>query len=566
MDRRHLGVAGILLLMVAVLAFAPAAAPRNPAAPAVDVLFVHGQVMDGSGNPRFYADVALKDGRIAAVGRLEGKVSAKRVIDIAGKVVCPDFIDQHTHAYDEIAGPDSWFGPNEARFAGPNFVSQGVTTLVSNLCGYGPVSLGPQVEALIQKGTGPNVALMIGHNSVRSAVMKGDFRRPATDEEVGRMAALVREAMTAGAFGLSSGLEYVPAIWSTPQEITALVREIVPFDGVYMAHERASGFSPMWYVPSHDQPGPPTMIDNIRELIDISRATRARVVASHIKARGADFWGASRIIVRLINEARAQGVDIWADAYPYTTSGSDGSAILLPAWALANGPSLFSAQPGPDPKTAKDLALDVRAAINWRGGAENIVVMDYPNKSYVGRTLAELAKARGLSDVEMAVALAREGDPRIPGGARLRGFSLSEDDIDAFYAQPWTATASDAPITLPSDGPGAHARFYGTFPRRIRRYALERNVTTVEDAVRSMTSLPAQILGLRDRGRLQEGYRADIVVFDPRKIGDKASFAEPHQHSEGIEFVLVNGAFVVEEGRLTGARPGILIRKGGPRS
>lgn len=566
MDRRHLGVAGILLLMVAVLAFAPAAAPRNPAAPAVDVLFVHGQVMDGSGNPRFYADVALKDGRIAAVGRLEGKVSAKRVIDIAGKVVCPGFIDQHTHAYDEIAGPDSWSGPNEARFAGPNFVSQGVTTLVSNLCGYGPVSLGPQVEALIQKGTGPNVALMIGHNSVRSAVMKGDFRRPATDEEVGRMAALVREAMTAGAFGLSSGLEYVPAIWSTPQEITALVREIVPFDGVYMAHERASGFSPMWYVPSHDQPGPPTMIDNIRELIDISRATRARVVASHIKARGADFWGASRIIVRLINEARAQGVDIWADAYPYTTSGSDGSAILLPAWALANGPSLFSAQPGPDPKTAKDLALDVRAAINWRGGAENIVVMDYPNKSYVGRTLAELAKARGLSDVEMAVALAREGDPRIPGGARLRGFSLSEDDIDAFYAQPWTATASDAPITLPSDGPGAHARFYGTFPRRIRRYALERNVTTVEDAVRSMTSLPAQILGLRDRGRLQEGYRADIVVFDPRKIGDKASFAEPHQHSEGIEFVLVNGAFVVEEGRLTGARPGILIRKGGPRS
>jgi N-acyl-D-amino-acid deacylase len=468
----------------------------------------------------------------------------------------------HTHAYDQVTSERSWTGPNEARFAAPNFISQGVTTVTSNLCGYGPTSLGPQIEALMKRKPGPNVLLMIGHNSVRQLVMGKDFQRPSTGEEIRRMADLVRAAMKDGAFGMSSGLEYVPAIWSTPEEIAALVREIVPFDGVYMAHERASGFSPMWYVPSQDQPGPPTMIDNIRELIDIGRTTKARVIASHVKARGADFWGASRIIVRLINEARAQGVDIWADCYPYTTSGSDGDTVLLPDWILEKVPGRSFLEVAADPKTADALTRDIRAALNWRGGAENIVVMDYPDKAYIGRTIADLARARGFSDVEMVLRLKQEGNPGLPGGARLRGFSMAEEDIEAFYAQPWTATASDASITLPADGPGAHARFYGTFPRRIRRYAMERSVTTVENAVRSMTSLPALICGLRDRGLIREGFQADLVVFDPEKIRDVATFADPHRPAEGIEYVLVNGVFVIENGRMTGARPGAVIRKG----
>jgi N-acyl-D-aspartate/D-glutamate deacylase len=390
--------------------------------------------------------------------------------------------------------------------------------------------------------------------------MKDDYRRPATAGEIAQMGALVKQAMADGALGMSSGLEYVPAIWSTKDELVALVKEIVPYDGVFMAHERSAGLTPMWYVPSQDEPGPPTMIENIQDLIEISEKTGGRVVAAHIKARGADFWGASAVIIRLINEARTRGVDIWADCYPYNTSGSDGSVVLIPRWALGRNPSENLKAVLEDPKRSADLDLDIRAALNWRGGAENIVVMDTPDKGLVGKNLAELARARGLSDVEMVVRLQFEGYPNRPGGARLRGFSLSETDIEAFYSQPWVATSSDGSIALPEDGP-VHARFYGTFPRKIRHYAMNRGIVSVEDAVRSMTSLPATICGLRDRGMIREGFRADLAVFDPESIRDTATFFEPHQYASGIEYVLVNGAFTVEAGNPTGARPGTVITR-----
>jgi N-acyl-D-aspartate/D-glutamate deacylase len=546
----------------AVLAVLAAAGPGRPAEvkAVYDLLFVNGRILDGSGNPWFTGDVGIKDGRIAAVGRLKGKADTARVVDVQGKVVAPGFIDIHTHAYDNVVNENVWTGSEEARFGAPNYLTQGVTTVVSNSCGYGPPDLKVQRDILRRKGTGPNVLLMIGHNSVRRAVMGADFRRPAKPEEVVRMAALVRQAMADGAAGMSSGLEYVPAIWSTKEEVIALVKELVPYDGVYMAHERSSGLTPMWYVPSRDPAGPPTMIDNIRELIEVSEASGARVVAAHIKARGADFWGASGILIRLIEDARARGVDIWADCYPYPTSGSDGSAVLLPDWALGKTPKESLEAVLRDPEKAKALEGDIRAALNWRGGAENILIMDYPDKTLVGRSLAEAARSRGLSAVEMAVKLQLEGFPNRPGGARLRGFSLSETDIEAFYRQPWVATSSDGSIALPGDGP-VHARFYGTFPRKIRHYALERKVQSVENAVRSMTSLPAVICGLRDRGMVREGFRADLVVFDPRTIRDRATFFEPHQPAEGIDFVLVNGTFVVEGGTLTGKRPGLVLTK-----
>ncbi len=527
-----------------------------------DILIVNGKVMDGTGNPWFYADVAIKDGKIAAVGKLRDSAKAARTIDARGKVVAPGFIDIHTHTYDDVVREDVWTGENEKRFFAPNFVSQGVTTVVSNQCGYGPTSLRTQRSILTSKGTGPNVVLVIGHNSVRREVMGSDHRRPATAAEIEKMRALVRQAMADGALGMSSGLEYVPAIWSTRDEIIALVEELVPWRGVYMAHERSSGLTPMWYVASQDPPGPPTMIDNIQELIEVGEKTGATVVAAHIKARGADFWGASSILIRMINEARARGVDIWADCYPYTTSGTDGGAVLIPSWARGSRsapvdfPSILR-----DPQKRQALDTDIRAAINWRGGADNVIVMDYPNKDWVGKSLGELARMHGISDIEMAIKLQLEGDPKRAGGARLRGFSMAEQDIEAFYAQPWVATSSDASIALPSDGPSVHARYYGTFPRKIRHYAMERGVVSVENAVRSMTSLPAQILGLRDRGMLREGMAADVVVFDPSKIKDTATFFEPHQHAEGIEHVLVNGKLAVDGGHLTWERAGTVVKR-----
>jgi N-acyl-D-amino-acid deacylase len=528
------------------------------AGPAGDVLFINGRVLDGTGNPCFYADVGIKDGKIVAIGRLQGKWEAKQVIDISGQFLAPGFIDIHTHAYDRVADESSWTGEDEKRFCAPNFVSQGVTSLVSNMCGGGPTDLKKQRNALTVKGTGLNVMLFIGHNSVRRQVMGKDFQRLATPEEIGRMKGLVHKGMEEGAFGMSTGLEYVPSIWSDEEEVVALVEEIVPYGGVYMAHERASGLTPMWYVPSQDEPGPPNMLRNIVELISVGKRTGATVLASHIKARGVDFWGGSRAIIRLIDEARTQGVDIWADCYPYNSSGSDGSTVLIPRWALGRNFQQELKKVLEDRAKTQDLYGDIKHNLNWRGEAENIIVMDYPDKSAIGKSLDQIARKHGVSDVEMVIKLQMEGYAKRPGGARLRGFSMSEIDIEAFSAQPWTATSSDASIALPEDGP-VHARFYGTFPRKIRHYALERKIITLEGAVRASTSLPAQILGLHDRGMVREGFQADIVVFDPETIRDTATFFEPHQYAEGISYVLVNGVFVVDDGELTWERPGKVL-------
>lgn len=524
-----------------------------------DILFINGMVMDGTGNPGFYADIAVKDGKIAAVGRLKNKIQANRVIDIKGKIIAPGFIDIHSHAFDSVADESAWKGEDK-RFSAPNYVSQGVTTLVSNQCGNSPLSIKQQREFLTKRGIGLNTLLLIGHNDVRRHVMQNDFQRPATLDEIDQMKALIRQAMEDGAAGISSGLEYVPSIWSTTDEVIALVEEIVPYGGFFQAHERAAGLTPMWYVPSQDEPGPPTMLGNIVELIEVGKKTGAKVIATHIKARGVDFWGGSRAIIRLINDARAQGVDIWADAYPYNSSGSDGSVVLIPSWALSrNFPETLTTVLQ-DPEKKKDLFRDIKHAFNWRGNAENIIVMDYPDKSYIGKNIAALASDNAISDIEMVIKLQLEGFANRRGGARLRSFSMSEIDIEAFYAQPWTATSTDGRIALPTDGP-VHARYYGTFPRKIRHYAMERQVISVENAVRSSTSLPAQILGLRDRGLIQEGHFADIVVFDPVNIRDTATFFEPHQYAEGIDFVLVNGVFVVENGELTWKNPGVVITK-----
>ena len=552
----------ILAALLAVLSLS-AFAPRqdSPASQSYDVVFQGGMVLDGTGNPAFPADVAVVGDKIVAVLRPGSAVGADRVIDITGRIIAPGFIDIHTHSYDRVTNDTVWEGEDAQRYFAPNFVSQGVTTVVSNECGYGTTDIGLQKRILTEKGIGPNAILLIGHNSVRRAVMRNDYQRAATDDEIVEMRAIVRQAMEDGAFGMSSGLEYVPAIWSTTDEVVALVNEIVPYSGFFQAHERSSGYSPMWYVPSQDEPDPPSMIDNILELIEVGERTNGRVIATHIKARGYDFWGGSRSIINLLSDARERGVDIWADAYPYTSSGSDGSTVLIPRWATGREtPAATLREVLEDEGRKADLTMDIEHNLNWRGGAENVIVMDYPDSSFIGRSVGELARERGVSKVEMVIALQLEGNPERRGGGRLRGFSMAEIDIEAFYAQPWTATGSDANIALPSDGP-VHARFYGTFPRKIRHYALEQGVISVEDAVRTSTSLPAQILGLRDRGQIREGFFADIVVFDLETIRDAATFFEPHQYAEGIDYVMVTGQFVVEEGTMTWERAGRVLTR-----
>jgi len=327
----------------------------------------------------------------------------------------------------------------------------------------------------------------------------------------------------------------------------------------------------MWYWPSQDPPGAPTLLDAVSETIEIGERAGIRVVASHIKAKGANYWGSSHAAIQLIERARARGVDVWADQYTYNTSGTDGSTVLIPDWVFASpGQSQGADTPRPDHRAAlrSVLADSVKAAalrrdiaheITRRGGPANVVVFDYPDSSIVGKSIADIAAAKKLSPVETAIALQLEGRADRPGGGRMRGFSMNEMDMEAFAALPWVATASDAGIALPEDGPAVHARYYGTFPRKIRHYAIEHGVLPVDDAVRSMTSLPAQIMRLKDRGLLREGFAADVVVFDLDRIRDAATFFQPHQYAEGIDYVLVNGVPVVEGGRLTGKLPGRVL-------
>lgn len=562
MSRR---VPAALSLLTVVLALGLVAAPAEAQGPPYDLLIRDARVLDGTGNPWFPADVAVRDGRIAAVGQLED-ARAERVIDADGRYVAPGFIDIHSHADDRRPGGLRQEDPR--RRAAPNLVAQGVTTLVVNHDGRSPWPIREQREFFEREGVGPNTIMLVGHGAVRGRVLEDDYRRPATPAEVAEMRRLVRQAMNEGAWGMSAGLEYSPGRYSETDEVVALVEEIVPYGGVYISHERSEGQDPMWYWPSQDGAGPPTLLDAIRETIEVGERTGATVVASHIKAKGANYWGSSHAAIQLIERARARGVPVYADQYPYATSGSDGSTVLLPDWLFDRAPDVEDREDRDyrpvlrealaDPTDAAALRQDIAHEITRRGGAERVVVFEYPDSAYVGKSIAELARERGVEPVEMAIALQLEGWPHRAGGGRLRGFSMSEDDLDAYAALPWVATASDAGIALPGDG-SVHARFYGTFPRKIRHFALDRDVIGVEHAIRSMTSLPAQILGLEDRGLVREGMVADLVLFDIDRIADTATFFEPHSYPEGIDWVWVNGEPVVEEGELTWALPGKVL-------
>ena len=557
--------------LIASLLLASTAAAQSARSDRFDLLITGGRVLDGTGNPWFYADIGIRGGKVAEIGRLAGR-DAGRVIDAKGRIVAPGFIDIHSHADDGATPRGGFRDPDRSRRAAPNLVTQGVTTVVVNQDGRSPLPVSEQRDLIVKHGIGPNAILLVGHGSVRARVMGSDFRRLATADEVKQMKELVRQAMAQGAWGLSAGLEYVPGRWSNTDEVVALAEEIAPYRGVYISHERSEGQDPMWYWPSQDPPGQPTLLDAVRETIEIGERTGATVVASHIKAKGQNYWGSSAAAIQLIERARARGVDVWADQYSYPTSGTDGNTVLIPGWAIGAGEFGSGRSPGTDyaaalRKTLADSVLapklrrDIAHEIARRGGAARVVVFEYPDSSVVGKSILDVATARRLDPVDAAVALQLEGNATRPGGGRMRGFSMDEVDMEAFAAKPWVATASDAGIALPSDGPSTHARYYGTFPRKIRHYALERGVLSLEDAIRSMTTLPAQIMGIRDRGILREGAWADVVVFDEARIRDAATFVQPHQYTEGVDFVLVNGEFVVDNGRLTGKLAGRVLTR-----
>ena len=498
-----------------------------------DVLLRGGRVLDGSSTPWFYADVALNGDRIAAVGKLSD-ATAKLVVDAREFYVAPGFIDGHSHAGPALAR-------NSTLAAAAPILTQGITTVFVNHDGGGPTDLIAQRRALAANALGVNVAQLIGHNSVRTEVLNLEDR-PPNDAELAQMAALVRRGMEAGAFGLSAGPFYTPGTFSKTEEHIALARVAAEFDGFYTSHVRDEGDYTLGVVAAVD------------EVIRVAREARLPGIVTHIKTLGPRVWGLSGEIIRRINAARADGVELFADQYPYEASATGLTPALVPAWAQEGGAGALQARLK-NPETLGRVRREMIENLARRAGAENIQIRTFkPDPTLEGLRLDAIARHKFIEPVDAAIELIRAG------GAGIVSFNMSERDLRAFMTQPWTMTCSDGELVALGEGV-PHPRSYGPFPRKIRRYVIEENVLTLEQAIHSMTGLPATVFRLRDRGAIRIGAVADIVVFDLAAVRDRATYTQPHQLSEGIKRVFVHGRLVLVDGQLTAERAGrVLLR------
>jgi N-acyl-D-aspartate/D-glutamate deacylase len=394
------------------------------------------------------------------------------------------------------------------------------------------------------------------------------WQETPTAEELEKMKSLVREAMDGGSFGLATALDYWPGHFNTTEEVIALTEAIAPYDGLFFAHLRSEGTRSIWWVESDPSPRV-THLDAVKEMIHIGKETGVPVHILHIKSTGVPFWGKSREACRLIEEARAEGVQITADQYPYPSSGPDSNTELFKwqpylresiPWGADNRDELrkeltgkIRAKMESDPLFAQQVEKDVYHEILARGGAENMFVEEFEARpAYVGKSLQELADLRGESLFQLACYL------QLEEAARIRSYSMSEEDIEYYLTRDYIAVATDG-----FGQPGVHPRSFGTYPRVIRKYVMDRKVITLPFFVRKSTSFPASVLRLEDRGWIKEGYWADIIAFDPETIRDNATYAEMDLHSDGMMYVLVNGEIAIDEGQYTGSLPGKVILRPG---
>ncbi len=498
-----------------------------------DLVIRGGRVLDGTGNPWLYADLGIRGDRIARIGDLSG-APARRVLDARGLYVAPGFLDVHSHSADGLA--------TAALSGAEPILRQGITTVFVNPDGGGPVDLVAQ-RAAFQYGLGLNVAQMVGHGSVRQAVLGMSDRDP-TPAELDRMRQLVRAAMEAGAFGLSSGPFSAPGSYSKTEELIELSKVIAPYGGAYSSHIRDEADYTIGVVAAVD------------EVIRIAREARLRGVVTHIKALGPHVWGYSLALVQRIDRARAEGVEVFADQYPYEASATGLVSILVPRWAEVGGRDSMVHRMD-DPQARPRLRADMLSNLERRGGADRIQFRRYlPDPSIEGKTLADVARAGGLDPVDAALQLIKRGDPGIVS------FNMNAADVSLLMRQPWVMTCTDGDLVPMGEGV-PHPRTYGAFPRKIRKYVIEDGVLDLAAAIRSMTFLPASVFRVRDRGVLREGAFADIVVFDLGRVRDVGTFQQPHQLAEGMAYVLVNGQLAIDQGRNGAVKSGrVLSLKG----
>jgi N-acyl-D-amino-acid deacylase len=521
-----------VLLTFAVCLFI--ALSRTSYAQEIDILLRGGSVIDGSGSAAIVANVAIRDKVIIHVGDADD-VEAAWTIDCTGLVICPGFIDLHNHSDRQIVQPKTR--------AAVNYVTQGCTTIVTGNCGSGPVDTGAYYEKIDLHGAGLNIAHLIPQGSLRERVLGSGNVEP-TEKQLEEMLELSETAMQDGAWGMSTGLIYVPSSYAPTAELIAIARIVSAHNGIYASHIRGEGT---------------VLLKSVDEALTISREAQLPVHISHFKSSGRDAWGLVREAARMIDAARKSGRAVTADQYPYIASSTSLGATLLPSSARAGGTKELIERLD-NPETGSRIRTMISAAIVKRDNGKAVRIARYnPNKKWVGRSLADIATSEDRPAVEIAEEIMRGG------GASVVNFSMSEDDVRHIMAIDWVATASDGRAYLPgSDRP--HPRNYGTFPRKLAYYSVQEQVLSLEAAVRSMTSLPASILRMTDRGLIREGLAADITVFSVNALKDRATFDNPHQYATGIQHVFVNGTPVVHDGKVTGALPGKALRFEGGES
>jgi len=500
--------------------------------PTYDVLIRNGRVFDGTGNPWFYADVALQGDRIAAVGDL-GAARGLEEIDATGLYLSPGFIDTHTHAGGGLATPGLSHGQP--------LLAQGLTMILANPDGRSPLDLAAQREQLLQDGLGVNVGQMVGHGSLRQAVI-GMEDRLATPQELEEMKELLRAGLEAGAWGFSAGPFYTPGSYSDTKEHVELGKVAADFGVPYQSHIRDEADYTVGVIAA------------VEEVITVAREAGIPGVFTHAKVLGPNVWGFSQAIVHRIERARAEGVEVWADQYPYPASATGLSAALLPRWAQVGGRESLTARLN-DSDTLAKIRGEMVENLARRGGADRIQFRRYRQDPAIeGRLLSDVAQERGMDPIDLSIEFFRVASPSIVS------FNMHEKDIQTFMKQPWTMASSDGDLVPWMEGV-PHPRGYGAFPRKIRHYALEEGVIDLPFAIRSMTSLPAQVYRIPDRGIIREGMAADVIVFDLETLRDNATFTEPHQLSEGMVHVFVNGQAAVKDGEFTGVLAGKVLRK-----
>lgn len=495
-----------------------------------DILLTGGRLFIGDETEPFIGDVAIVGDRIVAVGQFEvGRV--KRTVDCSGLCISAGFIDLHNHSDNPAT--------RKTTRALVNYLTQGCTTVVTGNCGSGPVIAGAYYKKLDERGVGLNIAHLLPQGSLRERVMKTE-RRQATDDELNEMRSLAEKAMKEGAWGMSTGLIYVPSSYADTEELVEVAKVVAKHGGIYASHIRGEGQG---------------LLDAVKEALQIGRDASLPVHVSHFKSSGKNSWGLVRVAVEIIRDARAGGQTVTADQYPYIASSTSLSATFIPPWARAGGSTkmLQRLEPGDD---RVRIEASVKKKLKSTDQGQRIQIARYrPNPEWAGRRLKEIADDNGLPPMEMIFQMLKADS-----GTKVVHYGISEEDVRYVMQLPWVATASDGSAKVP-DADVPHPRNYGTFARRLGHYSIREEVVPLNQSVRSATGLPADILGFTDRGYLREGLAADVAVWDPETLIDKATFERPHQYCEGVRYVFVNGEAAIWEGRITGALAGKALRR-----